>query len=175
MKKKIALLLTLSFLLPSHMTNAKRTISMEEYALCGIGIITTLGGLKLIHKATKKKGTKKQVAIGALLTVSGISLLLVGPRKVRAIHNTNSRLKWNNWTNKERRQLILNSLNDQMEEEQKKREPSALTVLRLQCIQKIIQYDPLNLIVDNVSWGTIIKEGFKEKARNLSPFRNRRS
>ena len=51
MKKKIALLLTLSFLLPSHMTNAKRTISMEEYALCGIGIITTLGGLKLIHKA----------------------------------------------------------------------------------------------------------------------------
>ena len=159
MKKITTLILPLLLLSFHYSTHCAR--SMEEYGICGAGILTTFFGLKLMNNATGKDGTKKQGFFGAVLTACGITMMAAGPGKVKSIQTQNKSWyqglgskftgTWKKIDGKARKKAALSALDEQID-----REPDKWSKKGLEWLRLIIQNDPTNILVKNIPWSTLI-------------------
>ncbi len=155
MKNNIALILslTLAFAHPTHCAK-----SMEEWGVCGLGVLTAYTGLKMLNNATGKDGTKTQAFLGTALFGSGLYMTFAGPRKVKQFHGKNRSFRsatgtaFDDLTISARKALAA----DKIEEQARRERGTPWKQNTLYVLAAAIKADPTGQLAKTFPWGYLI-------------------
>jgi len=154
MKNHIALILSLSLAF-AHPTHCVKN-SMEEWGVCGLGVLTAYTGLKMVNNATGKDGTKTQAVLGTALFGGGVYMTFAGPGKVKTFHRSNKPFavgkKWKAMTTEARKKAAADALDTQIE-----REPYVWSQRALIVLRAAIAVDPTGQLAKTFPWSYFVR------------------